>query len=346
MTKKIKGVAIGAGYFSHFHYDAWQRIPNAEIIAIADKDLDKAQAVAKQYDIPKVYQDVNTMLEKEQPDFVDIITPPETHLELVEIVAQRGVNIICQKPLAPNLAEAKKIISTAEQANVRLLVHENWRFQPWYRVIKKLLEEEAIGKEIFSLYWRMRMGDGWQKDAYLARQPYFRKMPRLLMYETGVHFIDSFRFLLGEVNGVSARLRRLNPDIAGEDAAWVQFEFENGALATLDANRYNESNYENPRLTFGNVLLEGSGGRIRMGDDGRIYLKKLGEAEVVIPYTISKKGFAGDCVFALQSHLVSSLLENRIAETEGHLYFQNLIIQEAIYKSAEMKSSISVSDFL
>ena len=68
-------------------------------------------------------------------------------------------------------------------------------------------------------------------DAYLARQPFFREYTRLLVYETGVHFIDTFRFLLGEVTGVYARLRRLNPVIRGEDAGQLLLEFANGATA-------------------------------------------------------------------------------------------------------------------
>ena len=62
------------------------------------------------------------------------------------------------------------------------------------------------------------------QDAYLARQPFFREYPRLLIYETGVHFIDTFRFLLGEVATVVAETKRLNPAIRGEDAGQVLLE--------------------------------------------------------------------------------------------------------------------------
>ena len=85
------------------------------------------------------------------------------------------------------------------------------------------------------------MGDGWGENAYIPRQPYFREYPRLLVFENGVHFIDTYRYLAGEISRVTAWHRRLNPVIKGEDCALVVFEFANGALGEWDANRYNET---------------------------------------------------------------------------------------------------------
>ena len=78
----------------------------------------------------------------------------------------------------------------AERASVPFMVHENFRFQPWYREIKRLVDRETIGDRLHGLYVRTRTGDGYGDNAYLNRQPYFRQMPRLLIHETGVHFID------------------------------------------------------------------------------------------------------------------------------------------------------------
>ena len=143
------------------------------------------------------------------------------------------MSIICQKPFAPTIEEAERIVALAATDGVRLMVHENFRFQPWHREIKKLLEEGVIGEKLHTLTFTSRMGDGWGPEAYLGRQPYFRTMPRLLVYETGVHFIDTFRFLAGEVRQVYAVLRRLNPVIAGEDCGLLVFTFESGFATTL-----------------------------------------------------------------------------------------------------------------
>ena len=188
---------------------------------------------------------------------MDVITPPPSHQAICAEAAQRGIHIICQKALAPTFEEAKAIVANAAAAKVRFMVHENFRFQPWHREIKRLLEAGAIG-ELHSVAFRSRMGDGWGENAYIPRQPYFREYPRLLVFENGVHFIDTYRYLAGEISRVTAWHRRLNPVIKGEDCALVVFEFANGALGEWDANRYNETTARNPRYTFGEFLVEGS----------------------------------------------------------------------------------------
>lgn len=331
---KLKGAAIGAGYFGQFHLDAWQRMDDVELVALCDLDRSRAEQAARNYGIARTYVDVAEMLDREQPDFVDIITRPDTHLSLVQAVAARGIAIICQKPLAPSFDESRQLIETTAAADVPLMVHENFRFQPWYREIRQLLDRGTIGDKLFTVSVRSRMGDGWQRDAYLARQPYFRSMPRFLIFETGVHFVDTFRYLVGEIDGVYASLRRLNQEIAGEDAAIVFFEFAGGAQGIWDANRYNESNVADPRYTFGELLLEGSGGSIRLYLDGRLTVQPLGQPERDQVYEHGKRGFGSDCVLATQSHFIECLQQQRPFETNGDSYLRTLEVQEAIYRSA------------
>jgi predicted dehydrogenase len=256
----MRGVAIGAGYFAPFHYEAWTRIPDVEIVALSDLTEDKAAPIMAKYGVPRYYANWKEMIDREQPDFVDIITPPATHEEMCRYAAERGVHIICQKPLAPSYEISKRMVEFARAAGVRFMVHENFRWQPWYRAIKRIQSEGIIG-DFTHLAFSMRMGDGWGDDAYLAR---------LLVYETGVHFIDTFRFLLGDVVSVFAHLRRLNPVINGEDAGHVLLTFATGATAIWDANRYNEVEEESPRFTFGSLRIDGSRGHLTMGTDSSL----------------------------------------------------------------------------
>ena len=336
----LKGVCVGTGYFSPFHYEAWRRLSDVEIVGICDLDIEKAQQLTADFFTapPQYNSDFKALLAATQPDFVDIITPPNTHLDLVKTAVDAGVKaIICQKPLAPNLEEAEQIVAYTAAKNVRLMVHENFRFQPWHQEIKKLIVEQVIGNQLFSLHWRMRMGDGWQSDAYIARQPYFRTMPRLLIYETGIHWIDVCRFLFGEVDNVFSKHYKRNADIAGEDAGLVLLEHTEGVLSTLDMSRFNEPNYPNPRLTFGEILIDGNGGSIRLYADGKITIQKLGEDERVHFYPFENKNFAGDCVFYTQKHFIDSVLHQKSFDTEGSVYLKNMILQEAVYQSAQEK---------
>jgi predicted dehydrogenase len=220
------------------------------------------------------------------------------------------------------------------------MVHENWRFQPWYREIKSLLKAGTIGKNIFQYTFRMRLGDGWGEHAYVDRQPYFRDMPRLLIHETGVHFVDTFRYLEGEISEVFANLRTLNPLIKGEDAGMVFFRFNSGCTALFDANRYNEPYYNNSRYTFGEMWVEGDQGSLFLQADGQISLKKLGQPVLKLPFKPTEKGFSGDSVFACQKHFVDSLLDNSPFETGIDDYIKTLQVVEAIYQSDQGKTNL------
>lgn len=331
----LKGVAVGAGYFSQFHFDAWSRIEGVQLAAVCDVNSEIAAQAAAKYGIAQTYDDYATMLDAEQPDFVDIITRPDSHLALVAAAAQRGIPIICQKALAPTFAEAKQIVQVAESAGVPLMVHENFRFQPWYREIRRQIDEGALGDRLHSVSFQCRMGDGWQADAYMERQPYFRDMPRLLIFETGVHFVDTFRYVAGEIDGVYASLRKLNPEIAGEDAGVVMFDFQSGATGLWDANRFNEAESTDARFTFGTATIEGNGGTIRLACDGQLTLQPLGQPIRKLDYAFQRRGFAGDCVLATQQHFVDCLRADREFETSGRQYLKSLAVVEAIYESAE-----------
>jgi predicted dehydrogenase len=342
--KKLRGVCLGAGYFSRFQYEAWARIPEVEIVALANRDVAKARETAARHGIPRAYAwtDLAVMLDTEQPDFIDIITPPETHLTAVRLAAARGIAIICQKPLAPTWDECVAVVETARRSGVRFMVHENFRWQPWYRELRRLLDAGTLG-ELFSINIRTRLGDGWQPDAYLARQPFFRTYPRLFVYETGVHFLDTFRYLGGEISSVYARLQKRNPAIAGEDAAQLVCGFASGATATLDASRYNEADATDPRYTFGTVRLDGSKGHLELDLEGHLTLKLLGQPARRLDYPHPREGFAGDCVYALQRHFVDCMASGAQFENTGEDYLKSTALMEACYRSHATRQVVTLA---
>jgi len=329
----LKGVGIGAGYFSRYQYEAWSRIPEVRIVAVCDREEAKARAAMARHAIERYYGDWREMIDREQPLFVDIITPPDTHKEMCAYAALRGVHVICQKPLAHSYEAGRRIVETAQRSGVRLMVHENWRWQPWYREIKRIEREKLIG-EFTHLYFRMRTGDGWGGDAYLGRQPFFRDYPRLLVYETGVHFVDTFRYLLGEVTAVYAQLRRLNPVIRGEDAGLLFLQFASGATALWDANRYNEVESPNPRYTFGELRIDATNGHLTLDIEANLRLKPLGGPGFDLTYEHADVNFAGDCVYRLQRHFVDCLASGAEFESSGTGYLRTLEVVDAAYESA------------
>lgn len=340
-----RGLLVGAGYFSDFHLDAWRRLGGVEIVCVCDLEEAKAERVAAKYGIASFSAHLQTALGREDIDFVDIATPPTGRLELLRQVFERGLPVICQKPLANEYATATQILKMVSTAPQAFMVHENFRFQPWYREIKRLLAEGIIGQSLHAISMRTRMGDGWGEDAYLNRQPYFRHMPRLLIHETGVHFVDTFRFLAGEIVECSAQLRRLNPVIAGEDAAWISLRFASGATAIWDANRYNESLAEDPRYTFGELLVECDGGSLWLDSKGRLTIKRLGQSPYVHPYQPPTTGFGGDCVLACQQHFLQVLDRSVICETSAAEYAKTLRVVEALYESAKSNRPVEINSY-
>jgi predicted dehydrogenase len=337
---RSRGVLIGAGYFARFHAEAWRRIPEAEIVAVVDAAPGRAEAFAGEFGIPRWCESVEHVLDTERPDFVDIVTRPEQHLELTTLAAQHGVHVICQKPMAPSIADCRAMVTACEDAGVRLLIHENWRWQPWYREIKRLLDDDALGR-LFFLSFRLRTGDGRGANPYSV-QPYFREMPRLLIYETLVHFLDTFRFLAGEMTTVYCRTARINPFIRGEDQAIVQVVFASGSEGLLDANRI--SGPTPTATTMGEGRVEGDRAMIRLSPDGRLWLTVYGEAEREHAFPTSTAGYKGDSVRATQAHLVECLRSGQPSESEGRDYLKTVEAVFACYQSAETGAAVALVD--
>lgn len=335
-------VAIaGCGYFSRFHQDAWSRMEGTQIVGVADRDAGKRDAAAALFSGAGAFEDAEAMLEALRPDLIDIVTPPGTHRALVEAAASRGVKMICQKPLAPTYDEAEAIVGVAEKAGVMLAVHENFRFMPWFVEVHRLIQSGAVGRPL-NITFRLRPGDGQGPEAYLSRQPYFQAMPRFLIHETGIHLIDVFRYLLGEITGVFARLRRINPVIKGEDAGLVVFDFASGAAGLFDGNRHVDHPSDDTRMTNGVLLVEGDGGVLRLDGYGRLFLRKLRGEENEHPYAWQDRGYGGDCVYGQTRHVVEHLTSGVPLVNDGRAYLRNLAIEEAVYRSAEEGRFITI----
>jgi D-apiose dehydrogenase len=333
----LRGVLIGAGFFAQFQAEAWSRLPGARLEAVADPQPGRAEAFALRWGIPQAYTDAEAMLRQERPDWVDIVTRPDTHLELAVLAAERGAHVICQKPMAPTWEACREMVDRCDRAGVRLLIHENWRWQPWYREIRRLLDAGELGRP-FYLGFRMRTGDGRGSEPYRV-QPYFRYMERFLLQETVVHFLDTFRFLGGEIASLYCRTARLNPHIRGEDCALVQVRFESGADGVVDANRI--SGPDPPPVAFGTFHLEGDAGAVRLSPDGRLWLNRYPGEEREHRFPTTDAGYKGDSVRALQEHFLHCLRSGEKAESEGTEYLKTVAAVLACYRSAETGAAVT-----
>ncbi len=335
----IRVACLGAGYFSQFHLDGWRRLSQVELVGVADRDPDRAAASGA-----PAFNDAETMLTATRPDILDIILPPPGHAEAIRAGLAHGVRaIICQKPFCTSPQEARAMADLAESAGIPLIVHENFRFQPWYRAIRDSLAKGAIG-QVQQATFRLRTGDGQGPQAYLDRQPYFRDMPRFLIHETGVHWVDTFRFLFGNPTAVYADLRRVNPGIRGEDAGFVLFDHPGGVRVLFDGNRCLDHAAENTRCTMGEALVEGDAGTLTLTGDGALHHRAFGATKTIRTLAPDTSGrFGGDCTFHLQAHVIEAFLEERPFENAARDYLDVQVIEAAIYRSAETGAKITIA---
>ncbi|MBB3593372.1 putative dehydrogenase [Rhizobium sp. BK529] len=231
---------IGAGWVSEYHLPAWKKqSARADIVAIADPSARALEAKSQNFGIARSYPSAEAMFAEETLDAVDICAPREAHVELVQLAAANGVDILCQKPLAPDYDQAAALIAGLPKST-RLMVHENWRFRAYYRRLKAWLQEGLAGeiRQVqFEFFSSGMIADAEGDRPALIRQPFFRRQQRLLVMEIMIHHLDTLRYLLGEMEVIAARLERSNDDIIAEDvAAVVLRRLDDGVIITVNAN--------------------------------------------------------------------------------------------------------------
>jgi predicted dehydrogenase len=236
---KLRIAIAGAGMVTRHHLIAWGKLPQVEVAAICARHLENARTRARESGIPQAYADAAEMLDREKPDVLDIATPPEAHARLALMAADRGIHILCQKPMSPTLPEAERLVASVGD-RVRFMVHENWRFRPQYRQAASWLAEGRAGPvREFHLSTRSS-GLVTRTDAgrpyALERQPFLAGLKRLIILELLIHHLDTVRFVVGPVKVVAAQTSRISPDIVGEDAALITLQAAQGAFGTVTGN--------------------------------------------------------------------------------------------------------------
>jgi predicted dehydrogenase len=319
--RKLRGGLVGLGFFGQIQLEAWRRMEGVEIVAIADPRLE-----------PKAgYRSAEEMLSAEELDFVDIATRPDTHLPLLRLALEKGLAAMVQKPLAPTWQEACEMLRLAKGA--RVMAHENWRWQPWHREMKRRLAAGDIGAPL-SYHLTMTSNDGYGEAPY-PNQPYFKDMPRLLMFESLVHPVDVARFYFGRIEKVFAVTRRRNPAIAGEDRALITLVHRE-VEGVVEGHRF--ALPEPPGVAMGHSFVEGEKGHLRALANGDVYLG----GELVWRNRV-ETGYKGDSVKATQEHFVECLRTGAAFETNLEDYIETYGAVEAAYVSAREARALDLA---
>jgi predicted dehydrogenase len=343
-SKKLRGALIGCGFFSRNHLNAWRDIEGVEIVALCDTDSDHLKVTANEFGIERTYADASAMIAAERLDFVDIATTVRSHRALVEMAAQAGIAVICQKPFAQSLEDAQAMVDACDKAHVPLMVHENFRWQPAIQAVSMVLESEAIGTP----FWG-RVSFRSAFDVF-SGQPYLAEGARFIVEDLGIHILDIARFLFGNVRQLTALTTRVNPSIRGEDAATMLLSHASGMTSIVDCSYASHL----PQELFPQTLIEvdGSAGTLRLLSDYRLQVHTRNGTSVetiampALGWISSPWQAIQSSVYAIQAHWVDCLRTGRQPATSGHDNLQTLALVEATYASAQLKKVVEVDALL
>ncbi|MDF2923811.1 MAG: gfo/Idh/MocA family oxidoreductase [Paenibacillaceae bacterium] len=339
---------VGTGFWSEKHLKAWARVPNARVVSLCNRSREKLAVRGREFGIDDghLYDDLDRMLAEEDLDILDIVTGPETHLPFVEKAAAAGKHIMCQKPFAPSMEQAQLMVETADRAGVRLMVTENWRWLEPFRIIKGILEAGTLGKVrvaryIHTDYYTPRMSPGTA-----IPQPFFREMPKLLFYEMGAHWFDTWRFLFGTPKRLYAETATISPHIRGEDSGIVALGYDDfyGYMDMSWATRQKLDRSLGDQVSavhLEQMVIDGEAGTLKLYTDGKITLiSRDGGTESVVAATTELDH--EESHYRLQSHFIQCLDTGEPFQTSGA---DNLVTLEMIfgtYRSAQEHAPVGI----
>jgi D-apiose dehydrogenase len=337
---ELRGALIGCGFFSINHLHGWRGVEGASIVALCDRDTERLAVVGDRFQIARRYFDAAEMLSKEKLDFVDIATTVLTHRPLVEMAARRGIPIICQKPFASSMEDADVMVKACREAGVPVMVHENFRWQSAIRTVGAIVERGEIGAP----FW----GRVSFRSAYdvFSGQPYLATGERFIIEDLGIHILDIARFLFGDVARVTARTRRVNPAIRGEDVATILLDHENGVTSVVDCSYATRLSVEPFPETL--VEVDGSEGSIRLNQGYELLAANKNGAyrrdlsPPLLPWVSRPWHNIQESVQAIQQHWVDCLRAGREPDTSGRDNVKTLALVEAAYRSAKTRGTVDV----
>jgi predicted dehydrogenase len=250
----IRIAIIGTGGMAHAHATHFSKIKGVQLTACCDVDAGRAAAFAQKWNIPRHYSDYNTMLNSEKLDAVSNVTPDKMHAPVALAVLKHKLHILSEKPLAVNLAEAKRMVAAAKNAGVINMVNFSYRNSAALLAAAKFVRAGGIGRVIHveSSYlqsWLVAKAWGnWKTNPAWAWRLSTRHGSAGVLGDIGCHIYDMTGLLAGDFASIDCRLKtfdkgmpknRLGEYVLDANDSFVStVEFNNGALGTIHSSRW------------------------------------------------------------------------------------------------------------
>lgn len=312
MQDPLKVGVIGLGLIGGLHARILHEMPNAQLVAVTDINKEAALQSAEQYSCTP-YTDFREMCDKEQLDAVSICTPDQFHVENAQYAAEKGLNILVEKPIAANHEEAQAIANIAQKAGIRLMVAHVLHFDPRYAQLREAIKQGQIG-DIIHMYFRRTnpRTNGRRLGGKVS-----------ILHFIGVH---DFEMMCAYMNAKPTRayaqcVMKVNADIGCEDTVISTINFDNGAVGLIELCW---ALPENPALginTYAEVIGVKAAGYVNIQDQG---VSIITEDSVFYPDTLHWPEYNG----RIQGDLKEEIQHFVTATQEGTPYITK--IEDAI----------------
>jgi predicted dehydrogenase len=332
MGKRFDIAIIGCGGVSEMHFPGYSAHPErVRVVAACDPERSRAEAAAKQWDIPAVFDSLEAMIAGAEWEVAVVCTPTPVREAVVRALAAAGKHVYVEKPLADSFEEAARMIAACRDRGVRLAVDQNFRYHYPFHIARTLIAEGRLGTVISITHQDLffRQDRGWRAQR-----------PRHALSVMGIHWLDGFRWMLAsEARSLVCQTRSSAAiDSAGETDASVQITFKCGAVAT-----YVQS-FSSP-LARTETLVLGEKGLLLLDYQGAaLYQRGLppfprgdgrGVPEPVERWTNPYAGSGKpESAFAGLNHLLTALETGEEPPNSGEDNLRSIALLDAAYRSA------------
>jgi predicted dehydrogenase len=322
MLDKIRWGVIGAGnVFEYKSGPALYQTPNSELIAVMRTNAAKAQATAKRHGAKRWYTDAAALVADPEVNAVYIASPHYLHPEHIALAARAGKIVLCEKPMGISAAQAQQAVEVCRAHNVSLSVAYYRRFWRIVQAMQEFLRDGAIGQVVTAHAQLSDLFTGDERTWLTSRA----LSGGDALANSGAHWVDLVRFLLGEVSDVMAYTSSKFSGWETDDTTIVQMRMASGALVSLTSTR------RTPIVTNELDIL-GTEGRLLASPlaDGRLILHRRGREPEILHYPR-----AGVVHTELIAALVPRMLRGEESPVPGEEAVAVWKIMEAAYRSAE-----------
>lgn len=336
----LRFAVMGTGFWSNYQIPAWLEVGGVDLIAVYNRTVSKAEKVAERFGVPRVYADPEELFQKEELDFVDVITEVPAHAPFVLMAAKYKVPVICQKPMAPDYETAQEMVRACKEADIPFFVHENFRWQTPLRAFKGVLDEGHIGQPVRA---RIQFVHGME-DFVWENQPMLKTLERFALMDLGSHLLDVARFYFGEPQSLYCQHFQLRDDISGEDAGSVMLKIGD-MMCTCEISYSTKTEWKQFPETF--VYVEGKKGTLELGANYfiRITTNEGTQIRRYAPpryaWCDSEYNVAHASMVPIHQDFVRAFRTGESPETTGEDNLKTMRLVYAAYESAERNEVIT-----